>query len=251
MMHYNSIVVTLCDGNRRTFREYESKRRVDGRNCKVFMPFDSEYQFYVKNNSLNRVRLDIFIDGSLVTNNGLIISESTSDHIERFLDSDKKFKFVRASHEAVSDPTSPENGIIKVVAHKEKAATIISWTPPYPYWLPWITHDTFQKRYAVSPFFGDSNSPICCDNTGNISTRGSSLGSASINCVYSASVSAGEAGATVEGSFSNQTFGSTIWNGDDGIPMTFTFYVVGGDPIDTERERKMKEYLRLKEELRV
>lgn len=250
MMHYDNCVVTLCDGNRRTFREYDSQRNNDGRKCKVHIPFDSEYQFYVKNNSSNRVRLDIFIDGSLVTNNGLIISGNTADHIERFLDTDKKFKFVRASNEAVTDPTSPENGIIKVIAHKEKPATIINWTVPY-----WAPYDPWRPiRKDMVPSFDHGYTAYSANNIG--SSHGSSdIGSISTNSAESvscASAGATEPGATVEGDFSNQTFGSTGWNGDDGNPITFSFYVVGAEPLaDPVRERKMKEYLRLKEELRV
>lgn len=259
MMHLYNIMVAICDSTRKTFREYESKRSQDGRRSKVFIPFDSEYQFYVKNNQSSRIKLDIFIDGSMITDKGLIINGNENSYIERFIDTDKKFKFVRASHEAVSDPTSPENGVIKVIAHKEKVLPIITVAPQYvPYWAPnwepsWppYNHTRPVKRYMVDPAW----------TTYDSNTRGgSSLGNINISNVscYSASVASAdsgppiEAGATVEGSSSNQIFGSTYWNGDDGSPMCFTFYAVGVRPeTDVVRERKVAEYYKLKEELRL
>jgi hypothetical protein len=53
-------------------------------------------------------------------------------------------------------------------------------------------------------------------------------------------------GATVEGSQSNQHFGSSFWNGNDGSPIYFTFYLSGTNR-SPEEEQEYQTFLKLKE----
>lgn len=223
MMHYIDTIITIVDSNKKTIRELESEKQTKGRKCKVFLPFDTEYQFYIKNNNDRRIKLDIEIDGSLISDNGFIINSYQTCYLERFLNSNEKFKFVKASHEAVSDPTNRENGIIKIRVYKEK--------PKY------IQNDWFTPNYYKGGII--YNSGIINDKT-YLNTP--LVGSCNVN--YSANIN--DVGATIGGSISNQQFSTTHWNGDDGVDSIFTFIMCG---TNNEKEEKLKQYLKLKEEL--
>jgi len=264
MMHYNNVVVTLCDPNRNSFREYESSRQDNGRKGKVYIPFDSEYQFYLKTTQSNRVKFDIFVDGSLITDQGFVVDGHSCVYLERFLNSDKKFRFVRASHEGVADPTSIENGVIKVIAHKEKSVfTTLFRSPPlsgqHRRWddhLPYVKYTWHDQGPGTGQYGGiyDPSSYSSYSSYSSIGSFGSggTITSASSDVNANANANTVEPGATIEGSFSNQQFTSTYWNGDDGHPIVFTFHAVGTEPqTDPVYERKMKEFLKLKQELRL
>lgn len=254
MMHFEDTIVTIVDSNRKTLKEYESEKIPKGRKSKVFIPFDSEYQFLIKNNNDTRIKLDIEIDGSLVTNEGLIISSFQTAYLERFLNSNEKFKFVKANNEAVSDPTSVENGIIKVRVYKE----IKPWSVHHPY----ILTTTYPRglldttRYLVAPSSvmygvnGINSRSLNSENIGNV-------------CNYSASISNmvdptlsnsnNDLGATVGGTLSNQKFSETTWNGDNGVETCFTFIMRGTRGLNSKEAQiqfeKMQQYIKLKQEL--
>jgi len=229
MMHYIDTIVTIVDNNRKPVRELESEKQEKGRKCKVFLPFDTEYQFFIKNNSDRRIKLEIEIDGSIISGDGLIVSEYANTYLERFLNSNEKFKFVKASHEAVADPTNRENGIIKVRVYKENKPITIS-------------HPVWTSGYIRSPAVFNNDTVIggvlndCCYTSRNLDSN-------ALNCC----ASLGEAGATVGGSLSNQSFTETYWYGDNGVESVFTFIMYGTN--SSEREEKLKQYLKLKQEL--
>src|SRR5690606_21925430 len=88
----------------------------------VVMPFNEEYQIKFKNTSRTRRRLEIDIDGTEVSKD-LILGGNGEFKLERFLNSDKKFKFVSVNNAAVSDPTSKENGVIRIRVYDELSRT--------------------------------------------------------------------------------------------------------------------------------
>lgn len=198
-MHSNNVVVVLVDDKKKPLREYESEKTKVGRSCDVYLPFNSEYKFLIKNNNNCRVRVEIEIDGSLVSGGGLVIDQNSQDYIERFVDTDRKFKFVKATDEAVADPSNPENGGIRVKVYREYQVPVMKYlmapTPRVDF-NPWS--NGLLRSYSV-PVSDYSSQVILCS-------------------------SAIEKGATVEGSKSSQTFASTFWSGDDHGSLTeFTF----------------------------
>lgn len=234
MMHYEDIVVTIVDSNKKPIRELDSEKINKGRKCKMFLPFGSEYQFLIKNNGPTRIKLDVEIDGSVVTENGIIVNSHTTEYLERFVNSNKKFKFVEKTHEAVADPSNTENGLIKVRVYKENYS--LTCTPNFP-------------RYFFQPYYGGSIvSPGIfskdCDYSDYSSRSIGAVSNCSVN--YMASVNNLNSGATVEGSVSNQHFGSTHWNGDNGVDTYFTFNLFG---TTKQNDEKLQQYLKLKQEL--
>lgn len=261
-MHSNNTVVTICDSNKKSLRELNSEKTTNGRKCKIFLPFESEYQFLIKNLNDTRILVNIDIDGTNITNDGLIVDKNSSSYLERFLNDAKKFKFVPKTNENVSDPTNPENGFIKVVIYKEKTEPKIDFSklieelnkkekifkdPPdwYKPYKPW-------PLYPNQPYDSDhwtfDNTRITCSATnyseppysGKIKSPGV-LTREFDNSGYSN-------GATIEGSHSNQTFVNSLWNGNDkSSKMEFIFILNGLD--SKEHNEKLKQYLKLKEEL--
>jgi hypothetical protein len=239
MMHYEKTVVTLVDSNKKPLREYNSEKTYDGRKCTVFLPFETEYMFLVKNNSDRRIKLDIDIDGTNVMGNGLIITSHNTAYIERFVDVAKRFKFVPINHEGVADPSSPENGIITVRVSEEikpPQAVVIApdpWTTPtspYPY--------TYRRNTG---WFGPYAQNVATPRRGFSPLR--SCSSAPKSVTYSSTISEGSAGATVEGSVSDQSFQTTNWLGSEATVTTFKFYLKAPNQKDHEEYLK---YLELK-----
>lgn len=220
-MHYNNTVIAITDKNSKPLRELEAEKTPSGRKCSIFLPFDSEYKFLIKNNSSVRIKLDIEIDGSNVTDTGVIIDGNKTSYIERFVNSAKCFKFVKATHSDVSDPTNKENGIIRIRCATEDLG--FNHLVFYP-------HNSFNRTndwYNQNDVLYGSNITCRSDNS---------------DVKYSKSLYYTEAGATVEGSNSKQTFGTTIWAGDKDV-FDFTFLLSG---MTAQIDKEYQEYLRLK-----
>ena len=241
------------------------------------MPFETEYQILVKNNDFKNVRLDIDIDGGNVTNEGIVIRSGYTVYLERFLNSQNKFKFVPVSNEGVGDPTSKENGIITVTGHFELPAPK-PVEPVYNYKKSFCGLRGNMKgspRGSVAGGSAASDNSVHTDwmkeegdvqyskgcepqvntsggilNFSEISTNFCSPGIGARECDYSmntiATRSIGQAGATVEGAKSNQQFTQVHWRGDDPAvqAVTFKFKLLG---MDNRESKEWQEYMRLKE----
>lgn len=267
-MHCNNVVVALVDDNKRPIREHESKRlgsspskrengEIAGRSSKVLMPFESEFKILVKNQNDCRIKLDITIDGANVSGNGLILDANSSDYIERSVDVAQKFKFVSANHEDVADPTNPENGNIVITVWKEKVNSgwkIADQWNKQP--TPFDPKPYFPNPYDKSPYIPKepniSPPPVWCRDDSSVTVKGLSDSSCTVNaCSYSSTIE-GQAGAVVDGDYSNQEFGKTFWNGNDGFATKFIFYIRGADAHSiSEQERELSELERLMKKFNV
>jgi len=186
---------------------------------RVALPFDSEYKIHLKNKNDRGCTAKVFIDDKQVSKLGdfIIHSNGTID-LERFVDSSleqgKKFKFVSLDHPDVDDPTSSENGIIKVefkLARKENDIKINVWPPDC--WKSW---KVFPVEPQLGPweFWADIKPDItqmsyCCSNL--------SGGLAADNI---------EKGATVEGGHSDQSFTYSSLDVED-LATTLQLKIVG------------------------
>ena len=116
MMFSNNFVVSIHDSGNNVLRENRGKE--------VFLPFNSEYKIRLRNNHSRKAVAEVSIDGTRVLGPNKIIVEANSFvDLERFcIDGDLKngsrFKFVKAGendpHPDVQDPTSPDNGSVRV-----------------------------------------------------------------------------------------------------------------------------------------
>jgi hypothetical protein len=231
MMHYNQVVVTLVDNNKKPLREYNVSTSLNGRQCDVFANADTEYKFLIKNNLDKRIIVSIDIDGSCVTGNGLILGAFESDYIERFLEVNKKFKTSLTSGKDVADPSNKENGNIKVTIHKEAAST-------HGYTMSDVSSQLWNQ-----PLRGRVNLDYNYDN--NVKIMSATCVNYSCDTIgMSKSLNHNEKLATVEGGISNQNFSRTEWNGNDLYfgELSFGFTLKLSEYIDPD----WNEYLRLK-----
>jgi hypothetical protein len=172
------VVTILVDG--KPLREF---REDDIRTVKI--PFGSEYTIRIKSKYIRRAKASILIDGTEVFTGGkqLIIPALGTVDVERFvdsLDSGKKFKFVSIEEGTktgqIQDPTSTDNGTIKIYVYPEIVSTVT-------YAMPTFT--TYPRDFSVT-----------CDSLG--------IGDFASTSTYV--VNASVVGATVEGSNSSQGF---------------------------------------------
>lgn len=185
----------------------------------VHLPFNSEYALFMKNNHSCRASCSVDIDGTNVLgDHELIIPAYGCIDLERFIvDGDmnkgKKFKFVPLSHKDVQDPTSSENGIVKVTFWKEFQ----------PYIIPQFTYT--NDSYGSCP--------------GILRSKTVSSGiTFSSNVAYSCCASYD--GATVEGSDSNQQFSTTSGFAKEAISTVLTLRLVGHDHTVTVHDTRTK-----------
>lgn len=257
MMHVRTeegsgIVVTLTDAKKKSFREYDFWKRNFKRKSRIVMPWDTEYKIMIKNNNPERLLMEVEIDGTKVSGpNGLVVSAYGTDYLERFFNSDKKFKFVPADSEEVADPTSSQNGIIRVKLTKEQplrfTTTDIWYTNSTPIniepavWNPGSYGGTYGNRGRGGRgrrrnFHGGSSTPrgSCVKgqssgDNGFLRGMTNTTSNVSFDCNVNYSSQVSFSGATVEGDHSSQTFGTTQWRGSEGPTYEFVFKVTGED----------------------
>lgn len=240
MMAYDSQFVICVLHNGRVLRESNSGT--------IHMPFDSEYKVRLKNkHRFLRAKARVSIDGREVSNLGdFILQPGETLDLERFLDHSMtdghRFKFVPLSDGRVADPTDHENGFIKVEFYREVERRPLP-RPPIRR-ARWDDSVTCKNLGSSVGSRGSSNYTHTVTNV-EIPTSGPILG---MNCVTPIS-STGEAGATVEGGHSGQSFvyGDTFET--ETYPVTLTLrlrgierfkweYDVNGRP--TPRKRRIK-----------
>ena len=272
-MHHNSITIALTSERKKPYREYGFKKVTE--KCKkseVVLPFDSNYQILVKNGNSTRIKLEIDIDGSIISGSGLIVPANSQSYIERFVDVASKLYFTKKSNEKVADPTSAENGFLTVKVVKEKIVlptymiNTNMWVGHWPYNYEFgygkgqYVHDPIH--WQPSSWATGSGSDARSTTNGNnlISCGDGILRSCSMNLSKSANYAAGhsvptsfvpanapELGATIEGDHSAQSFIDTTWSGDEvDSDFIFQFKMLGKDnTVSAQDEKDAKEYERL------
>jgi hypothetical protein len=244
-VHIDNVVVAIRDAKTKTtFREFQDHPDQGfasrSRERNLVLPFDTEYEFLVRVQDNVRRRLEISIDGctpvEVVVNPGETV-------LERWTDSDKRFKFVRTTDSAVTDPSNKLNGRIVVNVYSELASCFFKPVfiyPIYPHGVEWPwQQDTYpwKKPYDGAtndpwwqnlPYTGDAP-PELSGHWGINNTVGGCLsqGQNASFIVNSLQFGAGDPGATVEGSKSGQTFSQTTWRGDEAGSYTFAWKLTG------------------------
>jgi len=221
---YESKLVAALKVNGKILREVKDT---------VYVPFGSEYSIYLKNLNSVRALVNIQIDGQEVCPSGLVLDVNREVDLERFikdnnLTSGNAFKFIeRTAGIEAHRGIKAEDGIIRISFKFEKPrpafvnAPLGQWpgSAPWPgYWPPGVRGTTGGGTdwYSTTNAGGETLDA-------NVQTKGVSKGisrgihtsnatfgatSASVTqASYSAPVN--DAGITVPGSVSNQTFSTT------------------------------------------
>ena len=206
MMYNNKLAVAIKTGGK-VLREVGET---------VYIPFGSEYSFFVKN--LNNVRADvkISIDGDEIADgDSFVVGPNQSVDIERFLrknnlNEGNRFKFIERTagienHRGVG----AEDGLIRVEFRFEKRQ------PKIEYNGPWATTCSPTDGGIWNDQYGHGNMQRKGGGTGNPRgannmMRGGAVFSSSVvqDADFSAHTvsTANEAGITTEGSISDQQF---------------------------------------------
>lgn len=226
MMAYDSqfVLCVLHDGS--------PVREING---KASIPFNSEYKIRLKNKHSNlRAKARVWVDGRKASGLGdFILNPGETLDLERFLDesltSGRRFQFVPLSDSRVNDPTDSDNGLIKVEFYREVSfwdwqKTIVidpqtipkqpkPWTPSSPYPDPW----TPRRGSGTGDGLPYTWPTTYC----------SSSNSMSVSSSWRAEPSSAQAGATVEGGHSGQSF---VYGSDfstETFPVTLTLRLKG------------------------
>lgn len=157
MAYQNGFVVSIIH-NGHPVRE---TRGEDGlRTC--VLPFGSEYKIRLKNTGLDRAKVTVLIDGTPVFSGDktLLLGCNETVDLERFvssLDKGRRFKFVPSSHAEVQDPTSQDNGVIRVT-FQPVCSKIVEATPS---WVMTPLNHAFARTLN------------CCTSTSGATIEGS------------------------------------------------------------------------------
>ncbi len=239
-MYKNNFVLTIL-------RNGKLQKEMDGN---VGLPFGTEYKIRLKNKNCRQAMAKVFIDNIQVCSLGdFVIGAGSSLDLERFVETSlargKKFKFVSLDHSEVDDPTSSENGIVKVEFRLEKQTPFICFDPvkikPFPFvgedyngtgnfkhydWTYWCDNDSSGKK--------SGNTYICNDAK---SLRSTHDGSACYVNYCSTNIGPPESltGATVGGGDSNQQFYyASDFNVED-IPTVLTLKLVSSGDLNNKK----------------
>jgi hypothetical protein len=231
----NFVFVVLCNG--KPIREFaEENQRT------AILPFDSEYSIRLKNKGKKRAKAKIYIDGVDICSTpdmGFVILPNETIDIERFVDSfkeGKKFKFVSVeeNQDKISDPTSLENGIIRVEFFEEDVAHTIqhSITPgifPHNYNYPNRPTD-----YDIKQWQEQILRQITYSTTGTSLTNSSSSTSTTLPTNGTNS-----SGATVEGSGSQQIFSAAPYFKTSSMPTIISIKLKAPSVESSEEDNKI------------
>lgn len=249
-MFQSNFVLSIKDNHNQVLRES---------NGNVFMPFNQEYSLFLKNKNSTRASASIKIDGTDVLGGKvLIIPAYGCVDVERFLVDGNllkgnKFKFVPLTDSNVQDPTSAENGLIEVTFTHEQSyfkcdvIAPIQVSPQHP----WIPQNPYQ------PWFYCGVPTYAAGTTANINTLGALDMKGSLHCRHVAGTPilpsatttnvslndcclSSKAGATVEGSLSNQSFVETsnFIPSADVSPVTLKLRIVAAEESVTVKGTK-------------
>lgn len=218
---YQNKLVTCLKVNGRILREQHGT---------VLIPFGSEYSILVKNLNSVRAKVKIDVDGQNATSGSwLVIPPNGSTELERFIrdgnwQSGNRFKFIERSGDVEAHRgIQADDGIVRVEYATEKRVVDqpiirhydVPVPVPYYYPDPWYPRPWPRRMFlgnatrsrSLGASAGTSNTKGFAGNaTYTASGSGGGASAGEFTNYGVASASAGEAGITVSGSVSHQSF---------------------------------------------
>lgn len=180
-MMYNQKLVASIKANQKILREFKDT---------VYIPFASEYSILIKNLNTVRAVVNVFIDGELHTPSGLVVNAGQEIDLERSLKNNNlkegnRFKFIeRNSAVEQHRGINLEDGIVRI-EYQFELPQVNAWAPMSPRRGGFIYDNNISSTtYSVNP---------------GISSSVTAQTTSAVN----------DAGITVPGSHSSQSFGTT------------------------------------------
>jgi len=214
---------------------------------RVNLPFQSEYSIFMKNQSTVRALINISIDGNHITPHGLVLKGGQSVDLERFLESNRKLKFIErtsaiAAHlgENVADSSIVIKYSFEKITHTVetvfiKGQDVHHYHNRYVYPSPYRPNDIWYNASAGS------------SKVDGVGARGISANSVNLNANFTATASLAsddgiisfaepqnDVGITVEGSESFQKVESVSSFPVESKEYTIEFELVGGKTVTTK-----------------
>jgi hypothetical protein len=252
MMAYQSpgFIATILHNNR-PVREFTETNE---RTCIV--PFGSEYKVRLKNKTDKRCKVKVFIDGMDTNSDGssFVLAAQQSLDLERFVDdlkSGKKFKFISVEEGTktgeIQDPTSSENGLIRVEFHPESLTISGGYVNIWQNYPPYYAY-----KYVVTSTNNTTSTNTITDindifvNTSTGTHPGANGGFDLIGSDFNKTK-----GATVQGGTSNQAFISVSDFVTD-APVVITMRMRGSksetNDLAAEVSKQNEQYKKLQQE---
>ena len=225
---YNQKLVASIKSKGKILREFKDN---------VYVPFGSEYSVLLKNLNTTRAVVNVFIDGENAVPGGLVIDPGRTVDLERWikngnLSEGNKFKFIeRTGAVEAHRGIKLEDGLIRVEFQFERP-----YTPPV-----WFDTDKWKGRLGTPYYDGPYYGTTVCSNSyqGPLRGRGTSaVANASLNNVtigttavaQGAATTYNDAGITVAGSKSDQTFQHTTVGALEYEKHTIVLKLLGETP---------------------
>lgn len=195
----------------------------------ITIPFESEYSIRLQNKNARRAVAKIFIDDENVSDAGFVINAYSQIEVERSINNQFKFKFVsltsgQAANAGKSKNYDGEKGVIRVEFSFEKKVALPQWTPrsnPYHPFRKDLIPPTWNNRDDYPVSYGDCKglSETYCSSALEADEKTS--GGIGIPTTR------GEAGATVYGDHSNQSFCDVYMDVEDSPAVVITLLLRG------------------------
>ena len=183
-----------------------SKSRLKTYGENVYLKSGDNFEIELFNGHTDNVMAKIWINNKLISESGLVLKPGQRFFLERFIDSNNKFKYETYAVDGSGDASRAiaNNGLVKVEFYKEK----ISQNPS-----SWTTYPNWNQPYYQQPI----GAPICVPNIWCGSSLSSSIvnyanstvtNNASANVTFTSSVSQDsiETGRVEKGEASDQSF---------------------------------------------
>jgi hypothetical protein len=247
---YNNKLVASIKANGKILREFKDT---------VYIPFGSEYSFLIKNLHTTRALINVFIDGDDVVPGGLVVNAGKEIDLERYIKNDNlkegnRFKFIERT-EGIEQHRGVklEDGLVRIEFQFELPPMKISS-------LPQFQRDDLLSQLQNTPISGSTGfgvtTPLSGSNDFKITASGSagyygtSIGgsnltrgiSSSVNNISVASLQSmvtpasfsapihNDAGITVAGSKSTQSFSTTYMGALDPEKHSIVLKLLGETP---------------------
>ena len=247
---YNQKMAVAIKSNGQVLREYGDK---------VYLKFGSEYSFLIKNLHTTRALINIFIDGDDVVPGGLVVNAGKEIDLERYIKNDNlkegnRFKFIERT-EGIEQHRGVklEDGLVRIEFQFEAPPVKISSLPQWQ-------RDSLMSQLQNTPISGSAEfgvtTPLSGSNdfkltaSGSAGYYGTSIGgsnltrgiSSAVNNVSLASAQSmvtpasfsaptyNDAGITVAGSKSTQSFSTTFMGAMDPEKHSIVLKLLGETP---------------------
>jgi hypothetical protein len=225
MMYHNKLVASL-KANGKILRENKET---------VLIPFGSEYSFLIKNLNTTRALIHIFIDGESVVSNGLVLNAGQEIDLERYvrngnLTEGNRFKFIERTS-AIEDHRGVklEDGLVRIEFQFELPPMLSNDLPGWQQQQLWngikygtITAMGSSQVSATTTQMNVGGAMRGVDYSKGEAIKASATSAVNDYCFANnikpqgevhdgmATMDWNEAGITVPGSHSSQTFSTTI-----------------------------------------